>query len=146
MIIREAVADDLEALLGLYVYLKKDIELVVDGQIEGIWESILADRNHHVIIGVQNDELVSSCVLLVVPNLTHEHRPYALIENVVTHQAHRGKGYASAILEYAKAVAMGENCYKIMLLTGSKEKHVHQLYEKAGYNRLDKTAYIQWLS
>ena len=42
-------------------------------------------------------------------------------------------------------VAEEENCYKMMLLTGSKEESTLQFYEKAGYNRKDKTAFIQWL-
>lgn len=37
------------------------------------------------------------------------------------------------------------NCYKMMLLTGSKEKSTLGFYTKAGYNSTDKTAFIQWL-
>ena len=37
------------------------------------------------------------------------------------------------------------NCYKMMLLTGSKEERTLRFYENAGYNSSDKTAFIQWL-
>ena len=37
------------------------------------------------------------------------------------------------------------NCYKIMLLTGSKKKETLNFYDNAGYNSTDKTAFIQWL-
>lgn len=37
------------------------------------------------------------------------------------------------------------NCYKMMLLTGSKKESTLHFYEQAGYNRKDKTAFIQWL-
>lgn len=37
------------------------------------------------------------------------------------------------------------NCYKIMLLTGSKKKETLNFYGNAGYNSTDKTAFIQWL-
>lgn len=80
-----------------------------------------------------------------MPNLTHGQRPYALIENVVTHEAFRGKGLATACLDYAKKLAIGENCYKIMLLTGSKQESTLNFYRRAGYNSEDKTAFIQWL-
>ena len=33
----------------------------------------------------------------------------------------------------------------MMLLTGSKEEATLRFYEKAGYNRKDKTAFVQWL-
>ena len=82
---------------------------------------------------------------MIVPNLTHGLRPYALIENVVTHADYRGRGLASACLSYAKEIAVRENCYKMMLLTGSREESTLRFYERAGYNRTDKTAFIQWL-
>lgn len=37
------------------------------------------------------------------------------------------------------------NCYKIMLLTGSKKKETLNFYGNSGYNSTDKTAFIQWL-
>ena len=71
--------------------------------------------------------------------------PHALIENVITHEAYRKKGLATACLNYARKIAEKENCYKMMLLTGSKEESTLKFYEKAGYNRNDKTGYIQWI-
>jgi GNAT superfamily N-acetyltransferase len=82
---------------------------------------------------------------VIIPNLTRSVRPYAFIENVVTHEAYRGRGLAGACLNYAKEIAIRENCYKMMLLTGSKKPETLHFYEKAGYNSSDKTAFIQWL-
>jgi GNAT superfamily N-acetyltransferase len=76
-----------------------------------------------------------------VPNLTHGQRPYGLIENVVTDEAFRGRGYATACLNYARDIAERENCYKLMLLTGSKQESTLRFYENAGYNRADKTGF-----
>ncbi|MDY2856504.1 MAG: GNAT family N-acetyltransferase, partial [Oscillospiraceae bacterium] len=57
----------------------------------------------------------------------------------------RGKGYATECLNYAREIAKNQNCYKMMLLTGSKEQKTLDFYENAGYNSADKTAFIQWL-
>ena len=82
---------------------------------------------------------------MIVPNLTRQGRPYALIENVVTHCSYRKRGLASACLAYAKDLAEAAGCYKMMLLTGAKDGETLRFYENAGYNSADKTAFIQWL-
>ncbi len=48
-------------------------------------------------------------------------------------------------MNFAKEIARRENCYKMMLLTGSKNTDTLYFYEQAGYNKNDKTAFIQWL-
>jgi len=145
MIIREAERRDLRSLLNLYTKLNDNQMPEIDGRIEEIWCDILNDRNHHILLGEVENKLVSTCVLIIVPNLTRNQRPYALIENVVTDDACRKRGYATALLNHAKGLAEEKNCYKLMLMTGSKDPAVLQFYEKAGYNRQDKTGFVQWL-
>lgn len=53
--------------------------------------------------------------------------------------------WASACLAAARELAARQGCYKIMLMTGSKRESTLRLYERAGYNRQDKTAFVQWL-
>ena len=143
--IREARQDDLNDLLHLYLDLHEVSVPEYSRTLRETWETILNDRNHHIILNVINDVLVSSCVCVIIPNLTRNARPYALIENVVTRTAYRGKGYATECLHYAKELAIENNCYKMMLLTGSKEQSTLRFYMNAGYNSTDKTAFIQWL-
>ena len=113
--------------------------------LDATWDQIINDCNHHLIVNEVDGRIVSSCVCVIIPNLTRDIRPYAFVENVVTHVDYRGKGYAGECLDYAKRIAMRENCYKMMLLTGSKDPETFHFYEKAGYNSSDKTAFIQWL-
>lgn len=80
-----------------------------------------------------------------IPNLTRGVRPYAFVENVVTHGDYQKKGYATACLNFAKQIAKQNHCYKMMLLTGSKEESTLNFYRNAGYNSSDKTAFIQWI-
>ena len=107
--------------------------------------AIMQDKNHHIIVKKLDGKIVSSCVCVIIPNLTRNIRPYAFIENVVTHSDYRGKGYATECLNYAKQIAENTNCYKMMLLTGSKKKEILNFYGNARYNSTDKTAFIQWL-
>ncbi len=144
LIVREIEEAELPALLGLYTELHGEAMPEPSG-LASLWREIMGDKNHHIVVGEIGGEIVSSCVIVVVPNLTRGQRPYALIENVVTSAAHRKKGYATAVLNGAKAIAENAHCYKIMLMTGSKEESTLRFYERAGYNRGDKTAFVQWL-
>jgi len=64
-------------------------------------------------------------------------RPFAIIENVVTHSAHRNKGYASALLDKATEIANDLKCYKISLETGSNRENTLNFYRKNGFE-IDK--------
>ncbi len=143
--IREAIYSDLDAILELYLFLHEDCIPAHNEHLKTIWMQIIEDENHHLIVNEMNGKIISSCVCVVIPNLTRNVRPYAFIENVVTHSDYRRKGYASQCLAYAKEIAKQNNCYKMMLLTGSKDPETMQFYERAGYNRIDKTGFIQWL-
>ena len=143
--VREAVKEDLDELLNLYLFLhEKNIPKNSD-YLENTWKTIIEDVNHHIVVKEINGKIVSSCVCVIVPNLTRNIRPYALIENVVTNDEYRGKGYATECLNYAKKIAIKNNCYKMMLLTGTKSENTLAFYKSAGYNSDDKIAFIQWL-
>ena len=143
--IREAKREDLDALLELYMFLHEDSIPEKNSHLEETWEQIIGDLNHHLIVCEVGGKILSSCVCVIIPNLTRNVRPYAFVENVVTHADYRGKGYATECLDFAKKIAEQENCYKMMLLTGSKSPEILRFYEKAGYNSSDKTAFIQWI-
>ena len=143
--VREAEKEDLDALLKLYLFLHEDSIPEHDKHLADTWEQIIDDPNHHLIVNEIDGQIVSSCVCVIIPNLTRSVRPYAFIENVVTDAAYRCKGYATACLDYAAKIAEREGCYKMMLLTGSKKESTLHFYEQAGYNKNDKTAFIRWL-
>ena len=143
--LREAKYDDLDALLKLYLDLHEDHIPQRDTHLLDTWKKILDDPNHHLIVNEIQGKIVSSCDCMIIPNLTRNVRPYAFVENVVTHADFRNHGYAGQCIDYAVSIARQENCYKVMLLTGSKEESILRFYEKHGFNRQDKTAFIRWL-
>lgn len=143
--VREAKQEDLKEVLELYLYLHEKSVPEMSEHLMSTWDQIIQDENHHLIVNEVDGKIVSSCVCVIIPNLTRNVRPYAFIENVVTHSGHRGKGYATQCLDFAKDLAEKQNCYKMMLLTGSKEQKTLSFYKNAGYNRTDKTAFIQWI-
>lgn len=143
--VREVKEDELNELLELYLHLHEKSMPKMSEHLDKTWKTIMQDENHHIIVKVADDKIVSSCVCVIIPNLTRNVRPYAFIENVVTHADYRGKGYATECLDYAREIAEKANCYKMMLLTGSKTESTLRFYQNAGYNSTDKTAFIRWL-
>jgi GNAT superfamily N-acetyltransferase len=132
-------------LLELYTHLHELGVPENSEHLQNTWSVICRDGNHHIIVCEVDGKLVSSCVCVIIPNLTRNIRPYAFIENVVTRADYRGKGYATACLNHAKDLAIKANCYKMMLLTSSKTESTLNFYKRAGYNCTDKTAFIQWM-
>ena len=143
--VREIKESDLNGLLHLYEQLHNSEVVINSDELSKLWNQILQDDNHHIIVVEEDCKIVSSCVCVIIPNLTHNQQPYAFIENVITDEAYRKKGLATICLNYAKEIAIAEKCYKLMLLTGSKKDATLQFYRNAGYNSEDKTAFIQWI-
>lgn len=143
MEIRELKPSELDQLLKLYRYLHTADDPLPDNKtINEIWGQIQSNKQH-IILGVFEDGiLVSSCVLNIIPNLTRGCRPYALIENVITHPDCRKRGLGKALMHHATDFARDCGCYKIMLLTGRKNESTYRFYESAGFDRNGKQAFI----
>jgi len=111
LIIREAEEADLRGLLELYTQLHGNVMPEFDEKLGALWHKILSNEDHHIILGLLGGEIISSCVLIVARNLTRGQRPYAFIENVITHEAHRNRGFATRLLDFARDLAKREGCY-----------------------------------
>ena len=142
MIVREAAACDLEALLALYLHLHETGIPEDRARLRQVWAQIEADPGHHILVAEQDGQIVSACACVIVPNLTRNLRPYALIENVVTRADFRRRGFASACLARAVNLARAAGCYKVMLLTGAKDEATLRFYRRAGFDSGDKTAFV----
>ena len=90
--VREIRKNELVSLLELYLYLHEKEVPEMTEHLKSTWNTIIEDKNHHIIVKEVDGRIVSSCVCVIIPNLTRNIRPYAFVENVVTHSAYRGKG------------------------------------------------------
>jgi len=143
MDIHEIKKDELGKLLSLYEHLhKKDEELPESQTIDAVWDQIQNDKNIKYFGAFKEDELISSCTIILVPNLTRACRPYGVIENVVTHKDYRKNGYGKTVLKKAIEFAWKNNCYKVMLMTGKLNEETFRFYESAGFNRQSKQAFV----
>ena len=133
--IRAALPSDLEGLAALYPHLNPSDEPISRDLATARLDAINQIPGSTVLLGLLHDELVASCTLIVIPNLTNGGKPYGLIENVVTHAGYRGRGYGTRILHAAAKAAWDAGCYKVMLMTGSKQPSTLKFYENAGFEQ-----------
>lgn len=140
--VRKAAKTDLDGILALYSQLY-DKSITPDEDIISSWEKLMSYDNIHMIAAEQNGVLISTCCCTIIPSVTHNARPFALVEYVVTDKSHHRTGAGKACLDYAKQLAIKQNCYKIMLITGRKTAHA--FYKSCGYKSDGKTAFVQVL-
>jgi GNAT superfamily N-acetyltransferase len=138
--IRQAGRSDLAALLALYLHLDPNDRLPSLEQAEQRFEQRGRYAGSGIFIGHVDGVLTSSCTLVVIPNLTRSGQPYGLIENVVTHSTYRGRGSGKQILQAAVEAAWKADCYKVMLMTGSKRPSTLAFYAAAGFEQ-NKTGF-----
>ena len=143
MQIRELDQPDLPELVALYAHLHEvDDPMPSLAIVESVWNELLSNPYFRYFGVIVDGQLVASCNLTIVPNLTRACRPYGLIENVVTHKAYRKKGLGKAVLAKAVEVAWEQDCYKVMLMTGRKDEATLRFYKSAGFDAEGKQAFI----
>jgi GNAT superfamily N-acetyltransferase len=142
MQIRLAVRSDYDQLLDLLRQLNptdpeaSEIELKV-------FEEIIESKHFDLVVAYDEDIILGTCYINIIPNITRGGRPYAVIENVVTDSAHRRYGIGRALVNKAVEIAWEQNCYKVMLLSGRGVEAVRAFYKKCGFDENEKQAYVK---
>ena len=146
MMLRDATSADLPAMLVLYRHLSPGDPVLEADDARPDYERLIGWEMAHLLVADVAGEVVASCLLLIVPNLTRGGRPFAIVENVVTHEDHRRRGFATLLLHHARDRAQAVNCYKLMLATGRTDEAVLRFYEQAGFTRGGKTFFeMRWI-
>lgn len=141
-IVRLIKKHELAELLLLYKHLNAEDPDLDSDHIDEHWKEMLNDELMKIIVVEHEGRIVASCVLVLIRNLTRNARPYAIIENVVTHSDFRRKGFGRLVIEEALTIAKDYYCYKVMLMTSSKREETHNFYQSCGFQRGIKTGYI----
>ncbi len=136
MIIRKAKGTDANQLKILYFEYLTHFP-PKEEQDMSLWQSLLEkfeqDENMYLLVAEEDGKVVSSVQMAIIEGLTHNVRPFAVIENVVTHADYRNRGLASALLEKASEIARERGCYKVFLETGSNKESTLNFYRNNGF-------------
>ena len=148
MIIRKAKGTDAEDLKVLYFNYLTHFP-PKEEQDMALWEKLLdkfeQDDRMYLLVAEEDGKVVSSVQMAIIESLTHNVRPFAVIENVVTHADYRNRGYASALLERASEIAREHRCYKVSLETGSNKESTLNFYRKNGFSIDEKHSCLKRL-
>jgi GNAT superfamily N-acetyltransferase len=135
--IRDATAADLPRILELVAQLsldapREELGPPVPEHYRAAFQAIEADPRQRLLVLEANGRIAGTLVLVVVPNLSHQGRPYALVEDVVVDEAERGAGYGELLMRYAMDAARSAGCYKLVLTSNKRRADAHRFYKRLG--------------
>jgi len=98
-----------------------------------VFAEVSALPGHELLVAEDEGKVVGTMVLLIVPNLSHNALPWALVENMVVDEKYRRRGIGRLLMEYAIAQAKKAGCYKVQLLSNKKRVEAHRFYRSMGF-------------
>lgn len=134
--VRDAVERDAEAVVFLYDQLAGDRDDARPaGSAEGraLLGRIRPLHDRWLLVAVGRGDVVGTADVVLVDNLTHRGRPWAMVENVVVDEARRGQGVGRALMAEVVARARRRSCYKVQLLSRTDRHQAHRFYEAVGF-------------
>ena len=138
---RLATTADLDSLLALFAVSEVSRAVEPRARAEQIWQQMLARDGVAVFVSEADARIVSTCMLVTVPNLLRGGRQHGFIENVVTHPEFQGRGHGRVVIAAALAEAWQRECHHVLLQSGRADPHVHRFYEGCGFIPGLRTAY-----
>ena len=135
---RDAHEADLPRIVELLAQLSLDaprerVEKPLPASYLAAFEEIVADQRQRLLIIEAQGRIAGSAALIVVPNLSRQGRPYAIIENIVIDTAARGARYGEKLVRYAIEEARKAGCYKLSLTSNKRRSDAHHFYERLGF-------------
>jgi ribosomal protein S18 acetylase RimI-like enzyme len=139
VLVREASATDLDALMGLYGQLtgppREPVREPPPDPHEAIAQ-IISDPARSLLVAELDGTVVGTVDLLIAPNLTHRAQPWALVENVVVAESARRLGVGRALMQHAMELAREAGCYKVNLISGNERTGAHDFYRSLGFEAI----------
>jgi N-acetylglutamate synthase-like GNAT family acetyltransferase len=98
------------------------------------FDEIAGDPRQQLFVLEAGGRVVGSACLIIIPNLTHQGRPYALAENVVVDADSRSSGYGELLMRHIMQKARAAGCYKLALTSNKQRPDAHRFYQRLGFS------------
>ena len=100
---------------------------------KNVFDQINQQEGHSLLVAEEDGQVTGTMVFLVVPSLSHNGLPWAVIENMVVEENKRRSGAGRLLVEYALKLAGKAGCYKIQLASTNSRKEAHTFYRSMGF-------------
>lgn len=134
--IRTAIPADIPALLNLYEQLALDnaFRTAPEDRARAALDEIANQSGRALLVALDDGRIVGTAdLLLISPNLTHEGRPWALVEHVVVDRSSRRQGVGRQLMEEALRRARKAGCHRLQLFSDQRRSEAHAFYEALGF-------------
>ena len=136
LVIRQADAADLPAVLALYAQLDFNNGNVLSEQAaQQIFAEFARYPSYRLFVATEGPVVVGSYALLVMHNLAHGGTPSAVVEDVVVATDQQGRGIGRQLMTHAKDQARAAGCYKLALSSNRQRHAAHAFYESLGFDQ-----------
>ena len=92
-----------------------------------------ADPNNELIVVEWERRIVGVLQMTLVPSLTYQGRPRALVEGVRIDSRFRSRGLGRLMFEWAKTRAHEKGCHVLQLSTDKQRPDARRFYESLGF-------------
>jgi N-acetylglutamate synthase-like GNAT family acetyltransferase len=139
-VVREARAEDLPRLLELMQQLSENgarpegaVREAAD-QHKAALQQLRGDPGCALLVIEANGRVAGTCVLYLLPNLSHGAKRWAVVENVVVDAAERSRGYGGLLMAEAVRRATDAGCYRVSLMSNLRRTDAHRFYKRIGFD------------
>ena len=131
--VRTTAVRDIPRILELYEELTEKKQDISPAKAKQILRQINAISEGRLLVAEQDGMVLGTLYIQVIPNLSHNGTPYAVIENVVVDKRFHKQGIGRLLMENALTFAREAGCYKVQLLSMKKRLEAHQFYRALGF-------------
>ena len=134
--IQAAKEQDLPAIIDLYKQLdaSDSDQLSIEDAIQ-MFRKIHMYPDYKLYVAIKDKKTIGTFTLLIMDSLAHHGKPSAIVEDVVVHEAWRGKGIGKLMMQFAMDYCQKVGCSKLALSSNMRRAAAHQFYESLGFQK-----------
>jgi ribosomal protein S18 acetylase RimI-like enzyme len=103
------------------------------GPYERAFEEISADSRQLLVVAVDEQEIVGTLQLTVIPGLSRRGARRAQIEGVRVSRRYRSRGLGAAMIQWAIRESAARQCALVQLTSDKSRVDAHRFYERLGF-------------